>query len=85
MKIQELQSELARLQELEMQSRNYQQRSEQSLEGELKYHKEKIAELWGKIQDAAMEEVDWVTLIQLLLATKVEFANICAVSHWVYM
>lgn len=63
MKLQELQSELARLQELETQSRNYQKRSRDSLEGELKFHKEEIADLWTKkIQDAAKKEIDWVMM-----------------------
>ncbi|KAE9070855.1 hypothetical protein PF010_g26106 [Phytophthora fragariae] len=64
MKLQERQSELARLQELETQLRNYQKRSRGSLEGELKFHKEEIADLWTKkIQNAAKKEIDWVNLM----------------------
>lgn len=45
-----------------MQSRNYRGRSQDSLEGELAFHKEVIADLSRKIQDAAKEEVDWVMI-----------------------
>ncbi|KAG6611573.1 cell 5a endo1 [Phytophthora cinnamomi] len=63
MKIQELQSELFRLQELEAQSKKYQERSQESLESELKIHEDEIGNLWGKMQEAAKEELDWVSMM----------------------
>lgn len=59
-KIQELHSELSRLQELEAQSRDYQKRSPESLEVELKLHQKEIADLSSTMQDAAKQEADWV-------------------------
>ncbi|ETK95254.1 hypothetical protein F441_01833 [Phytophthora nicotianae CJ01A1] len=56
----ELQAELARLQELEAQTKQYQQRSTESLERELKIHKDEAADLSDKVQAAAQEELDWI-------------------------
>ncbi|POM76015.1 Hypothetical protein PHPALM_6796 [Phytophthora palmivora] len=59
----ELQTELARLRDLEGQTKQYQQRSIESLEEELKIHHDEIADLSEKLQDAAKEEVDWINLM----------------------
>ncbi|KAI9910976.1 hypothetical protein PsorP6_010771 [Peronosclerospora sorghi] len=63
MQIQELQVELAHLQEVEAQWKQYSQRSEESLEKELDAHKNAIASLEKKIQEAQEEEVEWVKLM----------------------
>ncbi|KUF91939.1 hypothetical protein AM588_10004462 [Phytophthora nicotianae] len=62
----ELQAELARLQELEAQTKQYQQRSTESLERELKIHKDEAADLSDKVQAAAQEELDWVSFVNFL-------------------
>ncbi|KAG7383506.1 hypothetical protein PHYPSEUDO_003599 [Phytophthora pseudosyringae] len=59
--IQQLQAELARLEDMETQTKQYQQRSLESLEGELKLRKDEVVDLSEKIQDAAKEELDWIT------------------------
>lgn len=59
-KIQELKAELARLQDIERQSKQYEERSLESLEEELAKHKQEMAELSVKIGEAAQEELDWV-------------------------
>ncbi|KAI9910335.1 hypothetical protein PsorP6_010767 [Peronosclerospora sorghi] len=63
MKIQELQSELALLLEVEAQWKQYTQRSEESLEEELEAHKREIASLEKRIQDAQDKEVEWVRMM----------------------
>ena len=65
MRVQELQEELSRLQYMEAQTKQYQQRSVESLQQELKMHQDKVADLRGKIEDATREELDWVTLLSL--------------------
>ncbi|KAH7485178.1 uncharacterized protein KRP23_4232 [Phytophthora ramorum] len=62
MQMQELQAELVSLQELEA----YRQRSVESMEEELKIHKAEVADLSGKIQDAAKEELHWMTIMRSL-------------------
>ncbi|KAG3157626.1 hypothetical protein PC116_g16395 [Phytophthora cactorum] len=57
--IQELQAELVRLQDIEAQTQQYQQRSIESLEQELKIHKDEVTDLTEKVQDAAKEELEW--------------------------
>ncbi|TDH73536.1 hypothetical protein CCR75_004079 [Bremia lactucae] len=52
----ELQAELTRLKEIEAQTKQYQQRSIESLEKELKMHNDEVTDLSKKIQDAAKEE-----------------------------
>lgn len=61
MQIQELQAELASLQDMEAQTKQYQQRSVESLQQELKMHQDEVANIYGKIQDAVRVELDWVT------------------------
>lgn len=60
MQIQELQAELARLQEAESQWKQYQKRSVESLQKELEMHEQEAIRLFKKIQDGAKEEFDWV-------------------------
>jgi chromosome segregation ATPase len=62
-KIQELKAELARLQDIERQSKHYEQRSLEDLEEELAKHKQEVADLSVKIGEAAQEELDWVSLL----------------------
>lgn len=56
----ELQAELTRLKEIKSQAKQYQQRSIESLEKELRMHKDEVSDLTEKIQDAAKEEQEWV-------------------------
>ncbi|KAF1778380.1 Glycoside hydrolase superfamily [Phytophthora cactorum] len=57
--IQELQAELARLQDIEAQTKQYQLRPIESLLKELKTHQDEVADLSEKGQDAAKKELDW--------------------------
>jgi HD-GYP domain-containing protein (c-di-GMP phosphodiesterase class II) len=61
--VQELKAELARLQDIERQMKQYEQRSVESLEEELAKHKQEVADLSVKIGEAAQEELDWVSLL----------------------
>ena len=58
--IQELQSELFQLLQIEAQLVEYEQRSVDSIEAELQMCKEEIARLSGQVQEAAQKELDWV-------------------------
>uniref|UniRef100_M4BYT8 Uncharacterized protein n=1 Tax=Hyaloperonospora arabidopsidis (strain Emoy2) TaxID=559515 RepID=M4BYT8_HYAAE len=61
--IQELQSELLQLLQIEAQLVAYEQRSEDSIEAELEMCKEEIASLSGQMQEAAQKELDWVAKV----------------------
>uniref|UniRef100_A0AAV1VHU3 BZIP domain-containing protein n=1 Tax=Peronospora matthiolae TaxID=2874970 RepID=A0AAV1VHU3_9STRA len=61
--IQELQAELARLQEAEAQWKQYQKRSIESLQKELEMHEQEAIALSKKVQDGAKEEFDWVEVM----------------------
>ncbi|KAL3674795.1 hypothetical protein V7S43_000723 [Phytophthora oleae] len=62
-KILELQAELTRLQDLETQTKQYQQRPIASLENELQMHQDEISDLSQKVQNAVNEELDWINLM----------------------
>ncbi|KAL3657770.1 hypothetical protein V7S43_017342 [Phytophthora oleae] len=62
-KILELQAELTRLQDLETQTKQYQQRTIASLEKELQMHQDEISDLSQKVQNAANEELNWINLM----------------------
>ncbi|KAG2769302.1 hypothetical protein PC129_g11455 [Phytophthora cactorum] len=61
--IQELQAELARLQDIEAQTKQYQLRPIESLLKELKTHQDEVADLSEKGQDAAKKELDWINVM----------------------
>ncbi|CAH0521956.1 unnamed protein product [Peronospora belbahrii] len=61
MHLQKLQVELSHLQYMEAETKQYQEHSVDSLQQELKMHQDVVADLCSKLQDAAREELDWVT------------------------
>ncbi|KAG7398670.1 hypothetical protein PHYBOEH_010719 [Phytophthora boehmeriae] len=60
LQIQGLQAELVRLQELETEYRQYQQRSVESLEEELAARTDEVNDLTAQVADAVKEELYWV-------------------------
>ncbi|KAL3674796.1 hypothetical protein V7S43_000724 [Phytophthora oleae] len=59
-RIQELQAELARLNDLEVQLKEYEQQPLESLQEELQIHQQEIADLAKKLEQAVQEELEWV-------------------------
>ncbi|KAG3015092.1 hypothetical protein PC121_g14219 [Phytophthora cactorum] len=71
--IQELQAELVRLQDIEAQTQQYQQRSIECLEQELKIHKDEVTDLTEKVQDAAKEELEWIHVMSSQLRRLLQY------------
>ncbi|CAH0479392.1 unnamed protein product [Peronospora belbahrii] len=63
MHLQKLQVELSHLQYMEAETKQYQERSVNSLQQELKMHQDVVADLCSKLQDAAREELDWINVV----------------------
>ncbi|KAL7678512.1 hypothetical protein Plhal304r1_c102g0175291 [Plasmopara halstedii] len=56
----ELQAELTRLEDIKLQTQQYQQRSIESLKKELEMHEKEVTDLTEKVREAVKEEQEWI-------------------------